>query len=90
VVIEMTVQFSFNWFTIGGAVHAAVPGHSDDELCAAYESMIGRGNMFAPDMSPPLTPLQLAVRDVIVRLAQEHHEAVSKIPSHTDGHPRLS
>jgi hypothetical protein len=63
--------FNFNWFTVSGAVHAAVPDLGETELWAAYDALLARGNVFAPDLSPPLTPLEVTIRDVIVRLAQE-------------------
>jgi hypothetical protein len=72
-----TAKFSFNWFTISGAVHAAAPDLGEPELRAAYEGLIGRGNMFASDLSPPLTPLEITIRDVIVKLAQEHSVVAS-------------
>jgi hypothetical protein len=72
IVMPETVKFTFNLFTIEGAVHALDPSLTEAEIAAAYENLVGRGNIFAPDLSPPLTPLEVAIRDVIVRLAQEH------------------
>jgi hypothetical protein len=64
------VEFRFNWFMISGLVHAAVPDLSEKELEKAYESLIARGNI-SPDPSPPLTPLETTIRDIIFRLARE-------------------
>jgi hypothetical protein len=71
------MPFTFNWFTVSGAVHAAVPNLGETELQAAYEGLMARGNIFAPDLSPPLTPLEVMIRDVIVKLAQEQSVVAS-------------
>ena len=64
------VKFSFNLFTIEGAVHAADPSLTEAEIAAAYDTLIARGTILS-NPSPPLTHVEALIWDVIVRQANE-------------------
>jgi hypothetical protein len=62
--------FTFNLFTVSGAVHAADPSLSESEIAAAYDTLIARG-IISPNPSPPLTRVESLICDVILRQAKE-------------------
>jgi hypothetical protein len=55
-----------------GPIHDAAPELTEAEITMAFDALIARGNIFAPDLSPPLTEREMLIRDVILRQAQEH------------------
>ena len=67
------VKFTFNLFTIEGAVHAADPSLTEAQIKEAYDALIARDGLL-PNPSPPLNRVEVLIRDVIIKLVQEHEE----------------
>jgi hypothetical protein len=62
------VKFTFNLFTIEGAVHALDPSLTEAEIAAAYDSFVGRGVILL-NPSPPYSRVEQLICDVLLRQA---------------------
>ena len=77
IVMTEAVKFTFNLFTIEGAVHAADPSLTEAQIKEAYDALIARDGLL-PNPSPPLNEVETLILDVVTRLAREQNVVASR------------